>query len=152
MSEVAQSCPTLCDPMDCSLPDSSIHGIFQARILECVAIYLTVKFSGTTYIHIIVQLTIRMDWVWPRNFTGSGMRPQVNKMSWNQPYWTSLLTQWLRFPASNAGGSGGRVWSLVGEWRSCKPCGTAKKFKINKDKFLKIKLWGGPPLPPKKNK
>ena len=30
-SEVAQSCPTLCDPMDCSLPGSSVHGIFQAR-------------------------------------------------------------------------------------------------------------------------
>ena len=30
-SEVTQSCPTLCDPMDCSLPGSSIHGIFQAR-------------------------------------------------------------------------------------------------------------------------
>ena len=37
-SEVAQSCPTLCDLMDCSLPDSSVHGIFQARILEWVAI------------------------------------------------------------------------------------------------------------------
>ena len=35
---VAQSCPTLCDPMDCSLPGSSIHGIFQARILEWVAV------------------------------------------------------------------------------------------------------------------
>ena len=37
-SEVAQSCPTLSDPMDCSLPGSSIHGIFQARVLECGAI------------------------------------------------------------------------------------------------------------------
>ena len=37
-SEVAQSCPTLCDPMNCSLPRSSTHGIFQARILEQVAI------------------------------------------------------------------------------------------------------------------
>ena len=37
-SEVAQSCPTLSDPMDCSLPGSSIHGIFQARILEWVVI------------------------------------------------------------------------------------------------------------------
>ena len=37
-SEVAQSCPTLCDLMDSSLPGSSIHGIFQARILEWVAI------------------------------------------------------------------------------------------------------------------
>ena len=37
-SEVAQSCPTLCDPMDCSLPGSPTHGIFQARVLEWVAI------------------------------------------------------------------------------------------------------------------
>ena len=37
-SEVAQSCPTLCDPMDCSLPVSSVHGILQARVLECGAI------------------------------------------------------------------------------------------------------------------
>ena len=36
-SEVAQSCPTLSDPIDCSLPDSSVHGIFQARVLEWVA-------------------------------------------------------------------------------------------------------------------
>ena len=34
---VAQSCLTLCDPMDCSLPGSSVHGILQARILEWVA-------------------------------------------------------------------------------------------------------------------
>ena len=33
-SEVAQSCPTLSDPMDRSLPGSSVHGIFQARVLE----------------------------------------------------------------------------------------------------------------------
>ena len=37
-SEVAQLCPALCDPMDCSLPGSFIHGIFQARIMEWVAI------------------------------------------------------------------------------------------------------------------
>ena len=37
-SEVAQSCPTLCNPVDCSPPGSSIHGILQARILEWVAI------------------------------------------------------------------------------------------------------------------
>ena len=38
LKKVAQSCPTLCDPMDCSLPGSSVHGVFQARILEWVAI------------------------------------------------------------------------------------------------------------------
>ena len=37
-SEVAQSCLTLCDPIDCSLPGSSVHGIFQARVLEWGAI------------------------------------------------------------------------------------------------------------------
>ena len=37
-SEVAQSCPTLSDPMDCSPPGPSIHGIFQARVLEWGAI------------------------------------------------------------------------------------------------------------------
>ena len=37
-SEVAQSCPTLCDPVGCSPPGSSIRGIFQARVLEWVAI------------------------------------------------------------------------------------------------------------------
>ena len=37
-TEVAQLCPTLSDPMDCSLPGSSIHGIFQARVLEWGAI------------------------------------------------------------------------------------------------------------------
>ena len=37
-SEDAQLCPTVCNPMDCSPPSSSIHGIFQARIVEWVAI------------------------------------------------------------------------------------------------------------------
>ena len=37
-SEVAQLCPTLCNPVDCSLPGSSFHGILQARVLEWVAI------------------------------------------------------------------------------------------------------------------
>ena len=37
MSEVAQSCPTLCDPVDCSPPGSSVHGIFQATVLEWIA-------------------------------------------------------------------------------------------------------------------
>ena len=42
--EVAQSCPSHSDPMDCSLPGSSVHGIFQARVLEWSAI----AFSGKT--------------------------------------------------------------------------------------------------------
>ena len=44
-SEVAQSCPTLSDPMDCSLPGSSIHGIFQARVLEWGAMAFSVTLA-----------------------------------------------------------------------------------------------------------
>ena len=43
-SEVAQSCPTLSGPMDCSLPGSSVHGIFQARVLEWGAIAFFVMY------------------------------------------------------------------------------------------------------------
>ena len=46
-SEVAQSCPTLSNPMDCSLPGSSVHGILQARVLEWGAI----AFSGCSHSH-----------------------------------------------------------------------------------------------------
>ena len=43
-SEVTHSCPTLCDPMDCSLPDSSLLGILQARVLEWVVISFSLGF------------------------------------------------------------------------------------------------------------
>ena len=62
--EVAQSCPTLRDPMDCSLPGSSIHGIFQARVLEWGAIafstrtlYLLANNSSAGYL-MIKQLVL----------------------------------------------------------------------------------------------
>ena len=54
-SEVAQSCPTLRDPMGCSLPGSSVHGIFQARVLEWGAI----AFSNINlYISVYLNLSI----------------------------------------------------------------------------------------------
>ena len=49
-SEVAQLCPTLCDPMDCRLPGSSVHGIFQARVLEWGAIAFSKSFSSSRLI------------------------------------------------------------------------------------------------------
>ena len=51
-SEVAQSCPPLSNPMDCSLPGSSIHGIFQARVLE----WVTIAFSSRARSHLILSL------------------------------------------------------------------------------------------------
>ena len=56
-SEVAQSCPTLSDPMDCSLPDSCVHGIFQARVLEWAAISFSTLTVWVTTNWKIVQET-----------------------------------------------------------------------------------------------
>ena len=51
-SEVAQSCPTRHDPMDCSLPGSSIRGIFQARVLEWIAIaFSEARLLPTSLLH-----------------------------------------------------------------------------------------------------
>ena len=52
-SEVAQLCPTLSDPMDCSLPGSSVHGIFQARVLEWGVIAFSISIH--TCVHLAVQ-------------------------------------------------------------------------------------------------
>ena len=49
----AQWCPTLCDPMDCRLPGSSVHGIFQARILEWVAISFSRRSSQGEWTQVI---------------------------------------------------------------------------------------------------
>ena len=50
-SEVVQSCPTLSDPMDCSLPGSSIHGILQARVLEWGAIAFSADYTTKLQTH-----------------------------------------------------------------------------------------------------
>ena len=59
-SEVAQSCPTLRDPMDCSPPDSSIHGILQARVLEWGAIASLTTSYGITYLKIYLSKTYNL--------------------------------------------------------------------------------------------
>ena len=51
-SEVTQSCPTPNNPMDCSLPGSSIHGIFQARVLEWGAIALSIGPLSSPYVRV----------------------------------------------------------------------------------------------------
>ena len=51
-SEVAQSCLTLSDPMDCSPPGSSVHGIFQAKVLEWVAIAFSNMYVYLWLIHV----------------------------------------------------------------------------------------------------
>ena len=66
---VVQLCPTLCDPMDCSLPGSSVHGISQARILEWVAISLDVSFPFISWYNELKPVGhIRKKRTWPTLF------------------------------------------------------------------------------------
>ena len=59
-SEVAQLCQTLQDPMDCSLPGSSIHGRFQARVLEEGAIAFSEKTYIESYIYVYIYIYAQM--------------------------------------------------------------------------------------------
>ena len=90
-SEVTQSCPTLSNPIDCSLPGSSVHGIFQARVLEWGAITFSV--TGHTQLQIKAPPSIQIK---------AGEIPLRKKASGG----TSLVVQWLRLCAPNAGGLG----------------------------------------------
>ena len=66
-SEVARWCPTLCDPMDYSLPGSSLHGIFQARILEWVDISFSRRSSQPR------------DWTQVSHIVGKGFTVWANR-------------------------------------------------------------------------
>ena len=61
-SEIAQSCPTLSDPMDCSPPGSSVHGIFQARILEWVAVAHHKYFGNLTHLVVYFYKEVFESW------------------------------------------------------------------------------------------
>ena len=63
-SEVAQSCTTLCDPMDSSLPGSSVHGIFQAVVLEWIAISFSRGSSQTRDWTLVSRIVDRHFTVW----------------------------------------------------------------------------------------
>ena len=102
-SEVAQLCLTLSDPMDCSPPGSSVHGIFQARVLEWGAI----AFSKTSYKGIqfsVFSFTL---------FTGS--------LSWLSSFWITVrsyflllekgIHHWWRWAHRR------RVWVAQWDWR-----------------------------------
>ena len=77
-SEVAQSCPALRDPMDHSPPDSSIHGIFQARVLECGAIV----FSRPNPSEAENLIPDNSNWTKGQNVTSSLLRANPGAYMW----------------------------------------------------------------------
>ena len=104
--EVAQSCPTLCDPMDYSLPGFSVHGIFQARVLEWGAISFSRGSSRPrdwTQVSCIVGRRF-----YPLSHQGSraGIFTQSQEalctcVSWQHPvhvyFWCTHLSSFIRF-------------------------------------------------------
>ena len=79
-----QSCPTLCDPMDCSLPGFSVHGILQARTLEWVAI----SFSNAWKWKVKVKLLSRV-WLFATPWTAAYQAPPSMGFS-RQEYWSGV--------------------------------------------------------------
>ena len=81
-SEVARSCPTLSDPMDCSLPGSSVHGIFHVRVLEWVAIsvelFQILKDDAGKVLHSLCQQIWKTQ-QWPQDWKRSVFIPIPKK-------------------------------------------------------------------------
>ena len=83
-SEVAQSCPTLSDLMDCSLPGSSIHGIFQAIVLEWVAISFSNAWKWKVKVKSLTQVQLLAT-----SWTAAYQAPQSMGFS-RQEYWSGV--------------------------------------------------------------
>ena len=99
-SEVAQSCPTLCNPMDCSPPGSSVHAILQARILEWGAI----DFSTTLLRLLIFLLAILIPacdssiLAFHMMYSAYKLNQQVNNIQpWCTPFqiWNQTFVPWV---------------------------------------------------------
>ena len=94
-SEVTLSCPTLHDPMDCSLPGSSVHGIFQARVLEWGAIAFSVicVYLPTKMTSLVVQMAKNLPTMQETQVQSlghedplvKGMATHCNILSWRIP-------------------------------------------------------------------
>ena len=86
-SEVAQSCPTLSDPMDYSLPGSSVHGIFQARVLEWVAIAFSERKLSTKEL-MLLNCGVREDSWESLGLQGDPTRKSVLNIHWKDWCWS----------------------------------------------------------------
>ena len=116
VNEVTQSCPTLFDPMDCSLQGSSVHGIFQARVLEWVAISFSRGSSQTK------------DWTWVshiagRRFTVWATRKASAKRNTVYFWWVAGLSK--------------LIWQVLGLFS---PINHLLQYYILETVFLRIKI------------
>ena len=131
---VTKSCQTLCDPVECSLPASSIRGVFQANILKWVAISFSrgsswprdgmhVSCTGRIHYHLATREALIIMWIgfticddwWPLGYvrdTKKGWEQTTRKLHWTtELHWraslgASLVVHWLRICTSTAEGMG----------------------------------------------
>ena len=101
---IAQSCPTLCDPMDCSLPGFSVNGIFQAGVLEWVAISFS---RGSSWSRDQTQVScICRQMLYPLKHQGS---PTVFSPETS----VNLFSHWLQSPNQSKGGDRQSVYLCI---------------------------------------
>ena len=91
-SEVAQSCPTLSDPTDCSLPGSSVHGIFQARVLEWGAIAFCLFLSNSLQNRVLWKMWLfsHSGWFSLKILLESSLRINVQLYYWTEIFLVML--------------------------------------------------------------
>ena len=115
-SEVARLCPTLSDPMDCSLPGSSVHGIFQARVLEWGAIAFSISHSVMSNSLPLCGLQpnrLLCSWDSPAKNTGHGCHSLLQGILQTQG-WKPGLQYWLAdSPSPSNQGSPLGVWKRL---------------------------------------
>ena len=99
VSEVSQSCPTLCDPIDCSLPGSSVHGIFQATVLKWIAISFSRGSSQPRFRTRVSHIVDRCFTIWAtgevKSYKRQGKRGWKKKISHQNT--DSYMIQVLKF-------------------------------------------------------
>ena len=93
-SEVVQSCPTLSDPMDWSLPGSSIHGIFQGRVLEWGAIAFSAALCGSCQFSVRPGLGLVLHSVKELNVP---QLPELLKLYYQRLFPNARYYRWLRY-------------------------------------------------------
>ena len=112
---LTQSGLTLCNPVDCSLPASSVHGIFQARMFEWVAISSSRGYRFFFYFGIFLKIKSM------RGEMRENLYFSLNKrLKEGFPSWFSSLNSALPL-------QGAQIWSLTRELISCLPCCVARK-------------------------
>ena len=100
MSEVTQSCLTLSDPMDCSLPGSSVHGVFQARVLEWGAIAFSFRINEMKYYSEenlqLKILSLWNKWIIPLMRSHNRKKDKsINKRNYHLKSKNKCINEWL---------------------------------------------------------